>query len=148
MEEEFIVAKVFYQEYEARLFMLSLEDEGIESFIGDNIFAGSNPLFTEAVGRIKVRIRKSDEERALPIVKEYDDLNFENPHLKSENIVVQNTKYEPYQAFCPHCESDKVYIQKLGILKSINVILSASVYLPGLFNNNFYCKDCEGTWSE
>jgi len=148
MEDGFVIAHVFQHEYEARLFMLKLEDAGIESFIADHLVVAANPLFVDAVGGIKVRIRTSDIEKALPVIEEYKQVEFENSHIKSETITVGKSKFESYPAYCPKCGSEKVYIQKLGALKAIIAIVSLNFYLPGLYNNNFYCLDCEENWSE
>jgi hypothetical protein len=48
-----------------------LETEGIECFIKDGNIVSTNPLYSNAIGGVKIQVNQNDVERANEIVKEY-----------------------------------------------------------------------------
>jgi hypothetical protein len=61
----FVLIKRFDNSIDAHLFRLSLENEGIECFLFDEEIVTINPLYSNAVGGIKAKVREEDLERTL-----------------------------------------------------------------------------------
>jgi len=116
---------------DANLLKLSLENEGIETFIFDENTVTIDPLISIAVGGIKVMVKESDVELAREVVKALD----------SEKYVLENDEV----VACPNCKSDHVH--KYTTMKSVNglmvFIVSFLLFVyPAYKQNIFKCEDC------
>lgn len=121
----FILVKSFDNSIDAHLFKIELENEGIESFIFDEEIVSINPLYSNAVGGIKVKIRSTDLDKLNEFFRN-------NPPTNSHT--------------CPNCNSSKTMIDssiKTGFPKWLAVILG---FLSGTFpfagKTDFRCLDC------
>ena len=121
----FILVKSFDNAIDAHLFKIELENEGIECFIFDEEIVTINPLYSNAVGGIKVKVRSSDIDK----VKQYYTNN--QPSLSQK---------------CPNCQSSNTIIDttlKTGMPKWIAVFLG---FLSGTFpfagKTDYRCLDC------
>jgi len=65
----FVIIKRFDNSIDAHLFRISLEAEGIDCFLFDEEIVSINPLYSNAVGGIKVKVREEDLERTLHVLK-------------------------------------------------------------------------------
>src|SRR3989344_3233286 len=77
-----------------------LEAEGIACFIQDELTTQVNPFYSNAIGGAKLKVRESDQEAALEILKE-------GGYLKKEHET--STLYtKPYDKIkCPACGSEE-----------------------------------------
>lgn len=68
----FITVLTFYYSHQTAIIRGRLEAEGIECFIKDELTAQVNPLYSNAIGGVKLQVRESDLEKAIEILKEGD----------------------------------------------------------------------------
>ena len=67
--ETFITLKTFTYPSEAYILRGKLESEGIECFIKDELTIQSNPLYSNAIGGVKLQVKESDFNQAVEILK-------------------------------------------------------------------------------
>ena len=73
---ELITLKAFESPIEAHILRSKLESENIEAFIFDELSVGINFYLSNAMGGVKVKIKKEDTERALSVLKEIEENGF------------------------------------------------------------------------
>lgn len=129
---ELITLKVLDSSIEAHILRSKLESEDIDAFVFDEHSISMNPLFTQALGGIRLKIRKEDHEKALSILKEIDETNYTND--LNEVIV------------CPKCGSDEYYsnFKSMKGGKGLLSILSAFIFsvYPIYYKTVYKCKKC------
>ena len=69
-EEQFHLLRRFQYSSEAIIYQGKLESQGIEVFLRDNHTIDTNPLYSNAVGGVKLYVRSEDVERANQILEE------------------------------------------------------------------------------
>ena len=116
---------------DANLLKLSLENEGIETYIFDENTVTIDPLISIAVGGIKVMVKESDVELAREVVKTLDNAKYV---LENDEIVA-----------CPKCSSEHVH--KYTSMKSVNglmvFIVSFILFVyPAYKQYIFKCDEC------
>ena len=68
MPEKLVTIATFMFPQEAYIFKGKLESRGIQSFIEDEYITTMNWLYSTAVGGVKLKVRESDEAKALEII--------------------------------------------------------------------------------
>jgi hypothetical protein len=68
MEEKLVTVAVFQTPYEAGLAKAKLEASGIPAFVADEFTIGSNPLYSNALGGVKVQVPASCAEEASELL--------------------------------------------------------------------------------
>lgn len=122
---ERVTVKTFDTSVNAHLFRIELENEGIESFIYDEETITMDPLLSNAIGGIKVKINRTDIERTKEFLAKREEEN--NPP-------------------CPNCESKHIntnfrsFKSTLGIVSAITAFLF--MIFPPLFKTVNKCLDC------
>lgn len=147
MEDSFIVAGVFTYDHEAHIFAGRLESEGIRAFIDDNNIVAANPFLSNAVGGIKVRIYRTDLEKARAIFNE--EHKEEAEQLSKPSLIKDGKEYVSMVGSCPDCDSSIVYAEKFKGFKwviSILVMGFVSAGLPPPYRTRMLCEDCEHSW--
>ncbi len=77
--ETLITVKTFTYPIELAVVRGRLESEGVECFIQDEMMAQVNPFYSNAIGGIKLQVKRSDIEKAIEILKEngnIEDVNY------------------------------------------------------------------------
>lgn len=121
---------------DAYLVLNKLQENNIECSIADEHIIAVNPLLTSAVGGVKVKIFENDLEIASQILKEMNlDSGQEGKKLDEKWAL----DFDPYDTYCPQCESHQVFVHKTSFLESISAIFSKT---------RFYCADCGNSWEE
>jgi len=128
----FILLKQFDDPIQARLFIAKLENEGIQCIIENENLIAMDPLLSNAIGGINIKIHKADYSNAKEII-----------HLL-ENSTMTNDEDEIIK--CPNCNSDKLFIGQKS-MKGVIGILSALLSILFLVYSIFYetrkkCKSC------
>ncbi len=93
----------FDNSMEANLVKTLLEDNGIMCFLADENLASVNPLYSDAIGRIKLQVPENQRDKAAEILKE-NDYDFKT-YEQGDNIKV---------APCSKCNSRKVSPEKFS----------------------------------
>ncbi len=129
---ELITIKTFDNSIEAHLLKSKLESENIKCFLFDENIVCLNPLYNIAVGGIKLKINKSDIEKASQIINE------------TEKSALTNDQGEVIK--CPNCESEEVYSGFKSMKGTKGVISAITSFLfmafPIYFRTVYKCKKC------
>lgn len=128
-----ITVKTFDNIIDAYILKNRLETDNIECFIQDENTVSIDPLLSNAVGGIKLKVQEKDYAKAFDIIQELENKPFED---RDGNIIV-----------CPNCGSNQLYkdfnsIQDFKGLISALFSLVLSIF-PIYLNKVFRCKKCD-----
>jgi DNA-directed RNA polymerase subunit RPC12/RpoP len=122
---ERVTVKTFDTSVNAHLFRIELENEGIESFIYDEETITMDPLLSNAIGGIKVKINAKDIERTKEFLAKREEEN--NPP-------------------CPNCGSKRIMTNFRSFKSASGIISAIAAFLftifPPLFKTVNKCLDC------
>lgn len=127
-----ITFKTFDNPIDAHILKAKLESEEIVCFIFDEHTIGINPLYSNALGGVKLKINEEDLEKATEIVRELN----ETPY----------TREDGKELVCPKCgsihiESGYKSMRSFGAV--ISAIVSFLLLIFPLYRKTVYkCKDC------
>lgn len=122
------IAKVAYI-HEADLICMKLEDAGIDSFIADQMLTSLNPLYSGAIGGIRIQIDEKDLENAREIL--------------SDSIPpVDKGIFR-----CPKCSSDSVEYENVSKRSAFLSLFLVSMPFTWL-KRKCTCKDCGHKWKD
>lgn len=137
MAERLITVATFSQPTEAHILKGRLEAEGIPCFLGDEHIIAAQPLYSLAVGGVKLQVTEGDEQEAREMIARIQA-------GRSEYILDDNIELAlPGQAHdqketCPICDSE---------------LISESSFLSEMLANLFpffsmknNCHSCGYTW--
>lgn len=129
---EFILLNSYNNYIEAHIAKGALEEQGINCWLKDENTVTINPIWTNAVGGIKIMIAKVDSERAWKILKDLKD--------------------EQRQAvICPKCGSHNIELVSTP-RKAINWLSAVSTFFLGDYaiaiDKVNHCFDCKHEFSE
>ena len=130
MEEAFSTVARFQYSSEAQIFKGRLEAEGIQVFLGDQWTIDTDPLVSNAIGGIKLKVYSRDEAEALKIL---DSVN--KYSLTDEGEAMH----------CPACGSKQVqyYTNVKGVKSFFFFLLSFLMYaLPIYTRRDYHCENC------
>lgn len=91
MDDLVTILTVTYQ-HELIFIQGRIESEGIETFLQDEFLIQVDPLYSNAVGGIKLQVRRNDSEKALELLKEWGYIKPEE-RLASSNLAEILNKY-------------------------------------------------------
>lgn len=122
---ERVTVKTFDTSINAHLFRIELENEGIESFIYDEETITMDPLLSNAIGGIKVKINTKDIERTKEFLAKREEEN--NPP-------------------CPNCGSKRIMTNFRSFKSTAGIISAISAFLftifPPMFKTVNKCLEC------
>lgn len=122
---ERVTVKTFDTSVNAHLFRIELENEGIESFIYDEETITMDPLMSNAIGGIKVKINAKDIERTKEFLAKREEEN--NPP-------------------CPNCGSKRIMTNFRSFKSASGIISAIAAFLftifPPMFKTVNKCLDC------
>lgn len=129
---KFLTVRTFDTAAEAHLLKTKLESEEIPCILFDEHLVNLNPLYSVAVGGIKLKVRESDWERANDLLAEIE----KQPWRDEEEEAVK----------CPHCGSAELYAH-FKSMKGIKGVLTAIVsfllaVFPFYYKTVYKCKNC------
>jgi len=131
--DKIVVFETFYNPIEANIVKARLMDSGVQCFLSDENTITINPLYTQALGGVRLHIFEKD----ISLVRSI---------LQDESIELSHEKTEPGAEVCPNCGSNHVgYVQatkkRFGLLTMI-VSLALMIY-PFYAKKTYHCFDCE-----
>jgi hypothetical protein len=123
MEDFFQLIGSYQYSSEAIIIKGKLESEGIDVYIRDNNIVDSNPLYSNAVGGVKLFVNKKNYFKATEVISQVSQYSLDD---KSKLLK------------CPNCEAEQIdMVTSIKDLKS----LFAFVFSTLLFGTlPFYCK--------
>ncbi len=131
MEEQFQIVGRYQYSSEALIFKGKLESEGIEVYIRDNNIVDSNPLYSNAVGGIKLFVKSEDFEKAQLVLSDVSQYS-----LNEKNQLIK----------CPKCNAEQV--EMVTSIKDIRSFLAflfsvLVVYMPFYSKHKYKCQSCK-----
>ena len=122
------IAKVSYV-HEADILCMQLEEAGIKAFIPDQNTSSIQPLYSGAIGGIRVQIHERDLEQARELLGE--------PRPRVDTGIFQ----------CPKCSSDSVEYENISKRSAFLSLFLFNVPLTW-FKQKCTCKDCGHKWKD
>ncbi len=135
MNNIFSSVAVFQYSAEAQIIKGRLEAEGIQVFLADNHTIDTDPLVSNAIGGVNLKVRNEDEKKALEVLLSINKYALDD---------------EGNQITCPKCQSEKVEL--LTHVKSLKSIFFFSLsflftVLPIYINREYHCDVCKNKFS-
>ena len=134
MAETFTTVAKFQYSSEAQIIKGRLEAEGIQVFLSDNLTIDTDPLVSNAIGGVKLKVlshQASEAKEILDSIRKYsvnDDGNAIN---------------------CPNCNSEKIELfSTVKDIKSLIAVVFAFITtlfvstLPLYTKHKYRCEDC------
>ena len=127
-----VTVQTFDNAIDLALLKSKLESEGIACYVFDELTVTINPLWSNGIGGIKLKINENDIEKAQLILQEIQE---------SATLDADGKK-----KICPKCESSDLYVNfksmrgTKGILSMI--IMFLFVVFPFYYKNLYKCKKC------
>lgn len=98
--DEFLTLKTFTQYHELSVIRARLEYEGIETFVPDELTVQTNPLYSNAIGGLRLQVKQSDIAAALTILGESGQ-DAVSKNTRIEDILERQSKYKILQKINP-----------------------------------------------
>lgn len=121
----------FQYSSEAAIYKGKIESEGIEVYMRDTATVDANPLYSNAIGGVKLYVKNEDAEKAIQILSHISEFS-----LDDNNQLIK----------CPNCGAEQ--IQMITSIKDIKsllaIIFSAliSIY-PFHTKYKYKCQNCK-----
>jgi DNA-directed RNA polymerase subunit RPC12/RpoP len=131
MKETFSKIAVFQYSSEAQIIKSRLEAEGIEVFLNDQFTIETDPLVSNAIGGIKLKVWQEDEDKAREILKTISEYSLDDNGQEIE---------------CPVCGSYKVDLfSNVRGFKSMFYFLFSffTAALPRSTRYEYRCETCK-----
>jgi len=131
MEDIFELVGVYQYSSEAIIFKGKLESEGIEVFMKDNYTIEANPLYSNAVGGVKLLVSKKDYTKAMKIISQVSEYSLDDA---SELMK------------CPNCGAEQIdLVTSIKDLKSLFAFVFSMflVLLPFYTKHKYKCEKCK-----
>jgi hypothetical protein len=130
MEDIFELIGTYQYSSEAIIIKGKLESEGIEVFMRDNNTVDANPLYSNAVGGVKLFVNSND-------------------FLKAKEVISQVSKYSlddnSKLLKCPNCDAEQIdMVTSVKDLKSLTVYIFSLLLgaLPFYSKHKHKCRKC------
>jgi hypothetical protein len=131
MQNAFVTIARFQYSSEAQIIKGRLEADGIKVFLRDNITIDTDPLVSNAIGGVKLKVLAKDEKEARAILKSINAYSLDDD---GEAIV------------CPNCKEDHIALYStIADFKSLMsfIIGFVSGTLPFSTRYQYKCEDCK-----
>ncbi len=131
MSQTFVTIARYQYSSEAQIVKGRLEADGIEVFLRDNITIDTDPLVSNAIGGVKLKVLAEDEKEAKAI-------------LKSIKIYSLDDNGEALE--CPNCKQQRIELYStITDFKSLMSFLIGFLFgtLPFSTRYQYVCEDCK-----
>lgn len=129
--ENLITIATFEYSSEAYIIKGKLESEGITTFMADNFTIDADPLLSNAIGGVKIKVKESQKEKALKVLNSISKYSLND---KGEKIS------------CPNCNSHKIdYFSNIKDITSLFSFLAGLLFgiLPFYKKYQYRCEGCK-----
>lgn len=122
---ELITLRAFDNYFQAHLLLTKLRDSGLECYLKDEYTVTIDPLLSNAIGGIKLVVKKKDAEEAYELLRIFDEEILQNTH-------------------CPKCGSNQILlVPKKTTENYVTAILSWLFSSYAVSAENVYqCSNC------
>lgn len=128
----FVTLKTFDNSIFAHILKAHLEDQGIEAHIFDEHIVTVNPLYSNAVGGIKVKVLEEDFDEANRILAELEN----EPYKNDLEEVLE----------CPICKSQSLHANFKSMKSPSGILSGIASFLfgtyPIYYQSVYRCKEC------
>lgn len=131
MSQQLITVATFLYSTEANIIKGRLASEGVVSYLFDDITIDTDPLVSNAIGGVKLKVDKVDETKAKEILSSISDYSLDNT-----GSAIQ----------CPNCGAEKIhYFSSISSIKSLMAFLVGSLFsaLPFYTKYSYSCEVCK-----
>lgn len=131
MEENFKLVRRYQYSYEAQIFCGKLEAAGVDVYLRDLYTVDSNPVWSNAVGGVKLFVKSEDFEKANKILVDV------SPFSIDENNVLLK---------CPNCGAEETEMNtSVKDLKSLLAFIFSLLFvvMPFYSKHKFKCNKCK-----
>ncbi len=133
-----VTVKTFTNSVDAHILKTILETEGIESYIFDENMSSMYPMtINNMFGGVKLKIKESDIDRALIVIKDYDSAKLTDSN--GDSII------------CRKCGSTDIITNNLsykGFFAKLKVLIRLALFIPGSGSKTVCkCKKCGAEFS-
>jgi hypothetical protein len=130
-EEKFKLLRRFQYSSEAVIYKGKLESEGIEVFLRDNNIVDSNPLYSNAIGGVKLFVKTGDYKRAEEVLGEV-------------SLYAVDDENQPI--ICPKCGNEQ--IDMVTSIKDWKSFMSFAFFIlfyiaPFSLKHKYKCGGCK-----
>lgn len=130
--KEFVVVGSFDHNHELPILQMKFESEDIEYFLQGEHTVAVNPLFSGAVGGVRIAVHPDDAAKAYEIVCEHRRKQAED--------------YEIAQRTCPECGGHNGKEIRRPLLLSIAIVLTLGMITMLYPWARHICPDCGHRW--
>lgn len=128
-EEKFALLRRFQYSSEAIIYQGKLESEGIEVYLRDNNIVDSNPLYSNAVGGVKMFVKTEDFDKA-------------NEVLGDVSLYAVDDDNQPLK--CPKCGAEQVEMEiSIDGIKSFFKVAILGAFAQFFSKYKFKCQNCK-----
>jgi len=128
-EEKFKFLRRFQYSSEAIIYQGKLESHGIEVFMRDNNIVDSNPLYSNAVGGVKMFVKTEDVAKATEILNEVSLFSVDD-----DNKLIK----------CPECGTEQVELEiSIDRIKSLIKVLILGAFALFSTKYKYTCQICK-----
>jgi predicted RNA-binding Zn-ribbon protein involved in translation (DUF1610 family) len=120
----------FQYSSEASIFKGKLESEGIRVFMRDNNTVDANPMYSNAIGGIKLFVKNEDFDKAKTVLSEISEYS-----LNENNELIK----------CPECGAEKIeMVTSIKDLKTLIAFIFSLLFvlMPIYSKHRFKCDKC------
>jgi hypothetical protein len=131
MKEDFKLVRSYQYSSEAQIFCGKLESEGIQVYLRDSHIVDSNPIWSNAVGGVKLFVREEDFIKANEILSTVSQYS-----LDEKNNFIK----------CPKCGAEKVeMITSIRDTKSLFAFVFSMLFviMPFYSKYHYRCDHCK-----
>lgn len=131
MNPTFITIARYQYSSEAQIVKGRLEADGIEVFLRDNITIDTDPLVSNAIGGVKLKVLAKDERKAKDIL---------------QSIKAYSLDDEGQPIVCPNCNKQRIELYStITSFKSLMSFLIGFTFgtLPFSTRYQYVCEDCK-----
>jgi len=146
--EKVITVLTLTYPHEVAIIRGRLESEGIACFVQDELTIHANPLYSNAIGGIKLQVLESELKPTIEILKETGYIKEEDLQFYKESLYVnkhsdnQQISASESEIVCPICGSEEVVkTKKTGWFFLITSLLF--VFLTPFCRKKYYCFNCK-----
>lgn len=131
MDENFKLVRSYQYSAEAQIFCGKLESEGVEVYLRDMNTVDSNPIWSNAVGGVKLFVKSQDFEKANKILSDISQFSF-----NENNELIK----------CPSCGAEE--IEMVTSIKDTKTLLAfvfslLFVLMPFYSKHRYKCNKCK-----
>ena len=121
-----------------------LESAGIETLIPDEMTAQVNNFYTNAIGGVRLMVRKEDMEEGIALLTEGGYI-IPGDKIVDDEILIVRADHATDKTRCPFCGSTNIGKRKTPSVMMVVLYFLLSALFP-IFRSANKCFDCEKVW--